>query len=93
EISIAPMPSTGEFFIFYKLEGSHEVQVTIRDLMGREVIKKTEYIINEYKQDIDMSVQPKGMYFVDLIIMDDGAATGAGRIEADRYYMLKIILE
>jgi len=88
EITVAPMPSTGEFFVNYKIDGSHVVEVTIRDMMGRVVFNRNASVVNEHKQTIDLKDQPKGMYFINVVVTDGRHSEGA-----EKSYMLKIILE
>ncbi len=69
-ISIYPNPTTGEFFISGDDLRLAELQIEVSDLRGKEIYKHhQEKLIGNFKQKVDLSEQPKGVY---LIKISDG---------------------
>ncbi|MCH8318949.1 MAG: T9SS type A sorting domain-containing protein [Bacteroidetes bacterium] len=73
-VSIYPNPSSGVFFLKTNLKNANELNVSVYDILGKIVYSK------EYKQaqnniyKIDLSNNPKGIYFV-RISNDDFSVT------------------
>jgi type IX secretion system substrate protein/beta-propeller repeat-containing protein len=58
-LSVFPNPSSGRFYIL--TNRNDQGTITIYDMIGKEIVYK---IIGPGLQQIDISVQPKGIYFV-----------------------------
>ena len=70
EISILPNPSSG-FFVINSLEKISSIEIT--NLLGEKIYSSQ---INSEKAEIDLSKQPKGIYFIKIIPIDIGTEKG-----------------
>jgi hypothetical protein len=65
---IAPNPSPGTFYLSGNYQGEQEVFLTILNLLGKTIhSRKIEVISGQLNTEIDLSTQPKGIYFLELI--------------------------
>jgi hypothetical protein len=68
-IGIFPNPTSGKFILsLYAAEKVDDLEITVTDMMGRQ-LRKYNYknTTGDFRTSIDLSDQPKGMYFVQLI--------------------------
>ena len=79
-VTVSPNPTTGTTTINYELEQSGDVQLTIHDARGIEVLRRTE----ETRQSgmnssaFDATLLPNGIYYYRIII--DGMTTNSGKV-------------
>lgn len=63
EVSVFPNPSTGKFHL--NLLQSNNCIIKIVNPMGETILEDTK--INSAKTEIDLSAQPSGIYFIEII--------------------------
>ena len=61
-LDLYPNPSSGNFHMDLIYEGQHPAEVKVYDLSGKEVFSLAQEVNNEWKQDLDLSFLPKGIY-------------------------------
>ncbi|MDD5572044.1 MAG: T9SS type A sorting domain-containing protein, partial [Bacteroidales bacterium] len=66
--SVFPNPTTGRFYVNVGNYNNEEYKIQVMDIMGRVVYEGKEQVA---QKEIDLSNQPKGMYFVRLIAGDN----------------------
>jgi len=66
---IYPNPSTGKFYLELPNSATASIEIRVMDLTGRKVFK--EKATTTGKTEIDLSDQPKGMYFVRVKFGDE----------------------
>lgn len=70
-IEVSPNPNSGKFSIMISTAMDEKISLKVIDNLGSVVYKKESVQINKnYSTDLDLSNQPKGMYFV-YISTDD----------------------
>ncbi|MDD5570218.1 MAG: T9SS type A sorting domain-containing protein [Bacteroidales bacterium] len=62
--SVFPNPTTGRFYVNVGNYNNEEYKIQVMDIMGRTIYEGKEQAA---QKEIDLSNQPKGMYFVRLI--------------------------
>ncbi len=74
EVICMPNPTNGKFKISFKSENKSNVEMLVRDINGKIVLKEQATNNNgEFSKEIDLGNQAKGIYFV--TINQDGKAT------------------
>ncbi len=74
EVLCMPNPTNGKFKISFKSENKSNVEMLVRDINGKIVLKEQASNNNgEFSKEIDLGNQAKGIYFV--TINQDGKAT------------------
>jgi hypothetical protein len=64
---VYPNPSSGQFELLYKHAGSGEITVNVRNITGQLLLFRNYQTNQILKDHIDLSSQPKGLYFIELI--------------------------
>ena len=65
EMKFAPNPNNGKFNLSFTLKEQGNTQVQVMSLDGKNVYNENlENFTGHYSSDIDISAQPKGVYFV-----------------------------
>lgn len=68
ELNIYPNPSGGLFKVKFESPFSDKLIMTIKNVLGQAVYNKTYESFNgSLNESIDLSKQPKGVYFIELI--------------------------
>ena len=67
-VTFSPNPSDGKFNIAFNLPEEGETKIRIVDLNGREVLNNNIGVISgNYAQEIDITGEPNGVYFMFII--------------------------
>jgi hypothetical protein len=67
-VFFSPNPNDGQFVLNYALQESGPVQVQLYDLNGRQVFAKSfDGIPGTYSEQINISEEPKGVYFLTVV--------------------------
>ncbi len=66
-ISIYPNPTRGEFILEILTALSSELQIKVTDVRGRLVYNSTVNVSGAYRQQIDLTHEEKGMYFIHVL--------------------------
>ncbi len=66
-ISIYPNPTEGEFMLEMLTASSSELQIKVTDVRGRLVYNSTVNVSGAYRQQIDLTHEEKGMYFIHVV--------------------------
>ncbi len=62
-----PNPSKGKFTVSFDLDEKNQTEIAIKDVQGKEVFRQSATPVNGiYKQEIDLSAQPQGIYFITI---------------------------
>ncbi len=68
EINVFPNPANNIFTISYQPAIPSDVTLTIKDTNGQVVYSDTQTQVSQtYQKTVDLSVQPNGIYFVEMI--------------------------
>jgi hypothetical protein len=70
-INIYPNPTNGSFTIKFKGEEASQYNLTILDLMGKEVDSYEGIILRDNKLDINLASKPSGIYFIKMTSGND----------------------
>ena len=77
-ISVYPNPSTGLFWVEGFETQAEELTIEVSDARGRLVVKHTrQFVINGFKQQIDLTGEAEGVYVVKI---SDGERTAIKRV-------------
>ncbi|MEP0480587.1 MAG: T9SS type A sorting domain-containing protein, partial [Nonlabens sp.] len=79
-LSIYPNPNNGNFNILFDNASSNNVGVTVFDLSGRSVFKRSYETSSSFNQNINLGSVSTGMYLVNII---DGNRTITKKIIVD----------
>lgn len=70
EMEVYPNPANDVANISFKLKETANVQITLNDIIGKEVLTIAEGVTSSVNTQFDISSLPKGMYTVDYKIND-----------------------
>ena len=79
-LSIYPNPSNGNFNVLFDNASSNNVGVTVFDLSGRSVFKRSYETSSSFNQNINLGAVSAGMYLVNIV---DGSRTITKKIIVD----------
>ncbi|MFL5764365.1 MAG: T9SS type A sorting domain-containing protein [Bacteroidia bacterium] len=65
-VKISPNPSSGRFELDYRNNGKSTYQLKVRDVLGQLVLDEQKEISGSDRPVIDLSGQPKGIYFLEI---------------------------
>ncbi|MBW8051000.1 MAG: T9SS type A sorting domain-containing protein, partial [Cytophagales bacterium] len=71
QINIYPNPNEGVFTVSFTGFENEKIQLTILDLQGRSVVNEQHSVNSEFNKEVDLSRQPKGMYFLRVNTSDN----------------------
>jgi hypothetical protein len=63
---VMPNPGTGQFILVFSLKDSQDLNLTIRNSMGQEIVVSRLGNVMNNVIDLDLSAQPDGVYFAEL---------------------------
>lgn len=67
EIAVYPQPTLGEFTLEVKLRQGSQVQLSVRDISGREVLNTLERSAGaSYRRTVDLRGEAPGVYFIQV---------------------------
>lgn len=79
-LSIYPNPNNGNFNVLFDNASSNNVGITVFDLSGRSVFKRSYETSNSFNQNINLGAVSAGMYLVNIV---DGNRTVTQKIIVD----------
>ncbi|MEY4538631.1 MAG: hypothetical protein RLZZ306_388, partial [Bacteroidota bacterium] len=65
-LKVFPNPNDGSFVVEFNATDLKPVELTISDILGKIILRKTIKIIGKYSQQINISEQPAGQYFISV---------------------------
>lgn len=71
DLQVFPNPSNGVFNLFFNLEESKPVAISIFDLQGRKIWSKVDLITKEFAEVIDISSIPSGIYILRMMVGEE----------------------
>lgn len=66
QVSVFPNPSSGKVFVKIQAEASSDYEVTIRDVIGKEISKLNISDIRNGRFELDMAGHPDGIYMISV---------------------------
>ena len=73
-LKVFPNPNDGSFTVEFNSTDLKPTELTISDVLGRSIFRKTIKIVGKYSQQINISEQPAGQYFIS-VQKEDGVKT------------------
>ncbi len=67
QINVFPNPSSNIVTITYQPTTPSDVLLKIKDSNGQVVYADTQTQVSQYQKTVDLSAQPKGVYFIEMI--------------------------
>ena len=64
--NVFPNPNEGSFVVELNASDLKPMELTISDILGRIILRKTIKFIGKYSQQINISEQPAGQYFISV---------------------------
>jgi len=67
KLLIYPNPTTNSFIIDYVLVGKKELNITLKDMLGKIIFSENAIKRSQYQSEINLNNFPKGIYFLQII--------------------------
>ena len=74
-VELFPNPNNGQFILKGSLENSQDLVIQVINTLGQVVYTREVESILEFQEQIDLSAQPDGQYFIHLIAEDSSIFT------------------